>query len=375
MSKKSKYLYTPNTTYSIMKRNVYQTLRAAGIALAMFREYKRHEHKDKRVFAAALASLTAESMGGSLHTYSDEGFTLIVSEWTQSGTPKAVLLSDTISNWTAAVAFWCVSGQNELANEEAWVSLENTDIDRFIMKSTYDWWQSSPQGSALRWAEAARIYEDSGLDDLIINDRDKWKRGMDDLKPKLLKVLGYDSFHQIDPSEFAKFEKLLVKMQKFDGSAARDILAAEYERDIFHSYLRTAYPPEDRDYLLRVAYNSIARPLPTHIPIEVLRNRDDLSPAQALAWYLVEEEHGPKLTYAAAANMLGMKNRQEIGTHLKRARETLSKTGLKPRLSGIVHWGYLYEEAPEAIEIDLTLHHYGGSAEEGRYRSTQKFRR
>ena len=349
-----------------MRRNLSQTLKTAGIALAMFREYRRHEHKDKRVFAAALASLTAESMGGSLHTYSDEGFTLIVSEWTQSGTPKAVLLSDTISNWTAAVAFWCVSGQNELANEEAWVSLENTDIDRFIMKSTYDWWQSSPQGSALRWAEAVRIYEDSGLDDLIINDRNKWKRGMDDLKPKLLKVLGYDSFHQIDPSEFAKFEKLLVKMQKFEGSAARDRLAADYERDIFHSYLRTAYLPEDRDYLLRVAYNCIAKPLPTHIPIEVLRNRDDLSPAQALAWYLVEEERGPKLTYAAAANMLGMKNRQEIGTHLKRARETLSKTGIKPRLSGIVRWEYLYEEAPEANEIDLTLHHYGGSAEEGR---------
>ncbi|MBA7523329.1 hypothetical protein ES705_15453 [subsurface metagenome] len=353
-------------TYNIMKRNLYQTLRTAGIALAMFREYKRHEHKDKRVFAAALASLTAESMGGSLHTYSDEGFTLVVSEWTQSNPPKAVLLSDTISNWTAAVAFWCVSGQNRFANEESWSHLENTDIDRFIMKSTYDWWQSSPQGSALRWAEATRIYEDSGLDNLIINDSDKWKRGMDDLKPELLKVLGYDSFHQIDPSEFAKFEKLLVKMQKFDGSAERDILAAEYERDIFHSYLRTAYPPEDRDYLLLVAYNCIARPLPTHIPIEVLRNRDDLSPAQALAWYLVEEERGPKLTYAAAANMLGMKNRQEIGTHLKRVRETLSKTGLKPRLSGIVRWEYLYEEAPEAIEIDLTLHHYGGSAGEGR---------
>ena len=362
-------------TYNIMKRNLHQTLETAGKVLVMFREYKRHEHKDKRVFAAALASLTAESRGGSLHTYSNEGFTLVVSEWTQSGPPKAVLLLDTISNWAAAVAFWCVLGQNRFANEESWSDLENTDIDRFVMKSTYDWWQSSPQGSALRWAEAARIYEDSGLDDLFINDSDKWKRGVDDLKPKLLKVLGYDSFHRVDPAEFARFEKLLGLEQKYSGSAARDILAAEIERDILRSYLMVVYLSKEGWDQNQAAYNCIARPLPTHIPIEVLRNRDDLSPAQALAWYLVEEEYGPKLTYAAAASMLGMKNRQEIGTHLKRARETFSKTGPKPRLSGIVRWEYPYEEAPEAIEIDLTLHHYGGSAEEGRYRSTQKFRR
>ena len=325
----------------------------------MFREYKKREHKDRRVFAAALASLTAESMGGSLHIYSEEGFTLIVSEWTQSGPPKAVLLSNTISNWAAAVAFWCVSGQNELANEEDWLRLENRDINRFIMKSTYDQWQNLPQGSSLRWAEAARIYEDSGLERLRIEgnvsreDRDKWERKMDDLKPKLLKVLGYDSFHQIDPSEFAKFEKLLVKVQKFDGSAARDYLSAEYERDILRSYLSWVYVHGgSEDYLLRLSYDCIARPLPTHIPIEVLRNRGELSPAQALAWYLVEEKYGPRLTYATAANLLGMKNRQEIGTHLKRARETTSKTGQEPKLSGITLWEYFYEEPPEAIEID-----------------------
>lgn len=201
------------------------------------------------------------------------------------------------------------------------------------MKSTYELWLKTPKGSPVRWAEAARIYDDSGLageegkwdDD---EDLENWNNRLNDLKPKLLDVLGYDSILEIDP---------------------------KYPDDALTQFLQLVLIAEDDAYynLTEIAYACIANSLPTHIPIEVLANRGELSPAQALAFYLVEEKYGPKLTYATAANMLGMKNRQEIGTHLKRARDILQKSGQRETLSGFIREKYINEEAPKAFEIRI----------------------
>lgn len=311
-----------------------KTLVEAGRALAVLREYQRLplEHPDKLAFAAAMASFTAGSMGGTLHTYSDDTqFTLLVSEWTESSFPSAVLITNSVSDWAAAVAFWCISNQNLFRINESFDTLE--DIDRMIMKSTYELWLQTPKGSPVRWAEAARIYDDSGLayqegswnDD---GDFENWNNSLTTLTPKLLDVLGYDSVLQIWPE---------YSYELFPTGPLQEVLIAE-------SY---------DDGLTHMAYTCIAKPLPKHIPIEVLRNRGELSPAQALAFYLVDEEYGPKLTYATAANMLGMKNRQEIGTHLKRARDILKKSGHTPKLSGLIHYEYPLQEAPKAFEISI----------------------
>lgn len=312
----------------------------AGWALATLKEYQNLplEHPDKFVFAAALASFTAKNMGGALHTYTDDDstpFTLLVSEWTEHNPPSAVLIYRSIPDWAAAVSFWCIANHNMLRDKER--SNMSEDLDCFIIQSTYGIWKRTPIGSPARWGLAAQIYYNSGLDDKRgawddDADYESWKNGVANLMPKLLDVLGYDSVQQIDFGVTEKYSELLLI-----------------------GHLNLVFPNASTDYntLLHRAYYYIAKPLPTHIPIEVLRNRGDLSPAQALTWYLVEQEYGPKLTYATAANMLGMKNRQEIGTHLKRARDTIQKSGQESKLSGIVQYEYLSEEAPEAFEISI----------------------
>lgn len=66
-----------------------------------------------------------------------------------------------------------------------------------------------------------------------------------------------------------------------------------------------------------------------YIPSAVLSGRREfgLSLGQALAWYLVEDPDGPGFTHKKAAEMLGMAQRQEISTHIRRAREKLSPEG------------------------------------------------
>ncbi|WP_406661514.1 hypothetical protein V7O66_03075 [Methanolobus sp. ZRKC3] len=313
-----------------------KTLVKAGTARCVFQNYKQLPitHPDKPAFAAALATITAESLGGILHTYSDDNstpFTLLVSKWNESSSPKAVLVKKSISNWTTAVSFWNIANQNLFRRNEGFEELEN--IDRIIMKSTYELWTKTPRGSPVRWAEAARIYEESclaALEGLWFADDDfeKWNNQLNDLKPRLLNVLGYDSVLEITSKRSDK---------AFPTEFLREVLFAG----------------GNEQSLTKMAYSCIAKPLPTHIPIEVLRNRGDLSPTQALASYLVDDEYGPKLTYAAAANLLGMKNRQEIGTHLKRARNILQNSGQDARTSRSVRSKNFNKQAPEAIEVSI----------------------
>lgn len=61
------------------------------------------------------------------------------------------------------------------------------------------------------------------------------------------------------------------------------------------------------------------------IPCHVLRNRhgaDDMSPMQAIAFYLCDDPDGPELTQQAAADLLG-KARGTIKTQLGEARDKL----------------------------------------------------
>jgi hypothetical protein len=284
---------------------MYNHFLDAGISLAVLREYQQLplDHPDKPVFAAALASLTAESMGGTLHTFNEDGctqFTLLVSEWTESSSPSAVLIRQSIPCWSAAVSYWCMSKENLFRNMEN-VALDN--FGNFIMESTYKLWHCTPKGSPVRWAEAARLFDESGLakqegfwkDDA---EHENWNNGLVELKPKLLDVLGYESIEEIG---------IECLDEHFPTALLQEVLINE---------------SNSKNNLKKLAFTCVAKPLPTHIPIEVLKNRGELSLAQALAFYLVDEEYGPKLTYATAATMLGMKNRQEIGTHLKRARDT-----------------------------------------------------
>jgi hypothetical protein len=342
----------------------HRLLSDAGIALAILREYNRlpSKHRFKPAYAAGLASLTAESMGNLLHTYTDDEsppFTLIVSQWTQPDMPTAVLLPKSIPNWDAAVAYWSVTRENLFIDKEYPWS-ESEDVERFIISSTYEQWLQTPPGSPVRWAEAARIYDESGLaggpeghwSDL---ESDKWKKEVDELQPRLLQTLGL-SRQDILPELPEGIERRIPNIRR---DALRDVLT-----NLLRDVLAGAHI--DRDRLThQIAYRCKAKPLPSHIPIEVLKNRGGLSPAQALSYYLVEQEYGPNLTYATAATLLGMNNRQEIGTHLKRARETLAKSGQKPILSGIVHSEYLGGKPPAAIEINLRSAETSG--EEGRY--------
>jgi hypothetical protein len=313
-----------------------KTIEKAGTALTILNIYKRLsiKHPDKPAFAAALASITAENLGGALHVYGDGNstpFTLLVSKWTESGSSKAILLNKSISDWTSAVSFWNMANQNLFRRNEGFEELEN--INRIILKSTHELWTSTPKGSPVRWAEAALIFEESCLAALeglwfMDGDFEKWNNQLNDLKPRLLNVLGFDS--------------------------VRDITSKRSEKAFPTEFLQNIIFGRGKcPSLSNMAYSCIANPLPTHIPIEILRNRGDLSPTQALASYLVDDEYGPKLTYADAANMLGMKNRQEIGTHLKRARDSLQNSGQDGSRSGLICSKKFHNEAPEAFEVSI----------------------
>lgn len=57
-----------------------------------------------------------------------------------------------------------------------------------------------------------------------------------------------------------------------------------------------------------------------NIPLAVLTNRGALTIHQALCKYLCDDPNGPQWTQAKTAEALGLKHRQEVATHLKRAR-------------------------------------------------------
>jgi hypothetical protein len=62
------------------------------------------------------------------------------------------------------------------------------------------------------------------------------------------------------------------------------------------------------------------------IPLHALLSMHErgLSLPQVLAVYLCEDPNGPRLTHSQAAERLGLGARQEIATHLRRARERLA---------------------------------------------------
>ncbi len=332
-----------------ISRELGEKLKSARRALTLLKKYETLpvNSEDKLAFGAALASITAEGMGNTLHTYSEDlGLTLLVSQWTQSDFPKAVLLPMPIENWDAAVAYWCVGNVNLYGRNVDSIYRDTEEIDRFIIESTVGLWGKSDPKSQLRWALAGQLREKSDILSPIDDDYDYdiFIQKMDLLKPKLLEILGYESVSQIFPGQMKEY----IHENGILESVVRDLC--------FHI--------GDEDFLMQLAYKSMAKRLPTNIPIEVLKNRGELSLAQALSYYLVEQEYGPNLTYATAATLLGMNKRQEIGTHLKRARETLLKSGQKPMLSGFTRQEYLLGEAPEAIRIDLRSAENSG--EEGR---------
>lgn len=318
-----------------------RTLSDAGLVLTVLREYQSLpiEHPDKPLFAAALASLTAESIGHALHICSDNEntpFTLLVSAWNKASSPSAVLLSKAISDWDTAVAFWCVTNQNIFTERTCFADFEN--VDRFVMKATYELWMSTPKGSPVRWAEAARIYEDSELareegcwanHDASIN----WDNRLVNLTPKLLDILGYASIQEIDSNCLNQFPTDILQLV---------LIEAENHNSTIN-----------KKELVHYLHSCIAKPLPTQIPTIVLSNRGELSLAQALAFYLVDEKYGPKLTYATAASMLGMKNRQEIGTHLTRARSIMQKSGRNSILTISDYEEPFFEESPKTHKIQL----------------------
>jgi len=173
----------------------------AGTALTVLKIYKRLsiKHPDKPAFAAALAAITAKNFGGTLHIYSDPNstpFTLLASDWTESSSPKAVLLNKSISNWTNAVSFWNMANQNLFRRNEGFEELAN--INRIILRSTHELWTNTPKGSSVRLPEAALIFDGSflaGLEGLWFMDGDfeKWNDQLNDLKPRLLNALEFDS--------------------------------------------------------------------------------------------------------------------------------------------------------------------------------------
>lgn len=63
------------------------------------------------------------------------------------------------------------------------------------------------------------------------------------------------------------------------------------------------------------------------IPLSVLTNRMTLTLHQAVAAYLCDDPAGPQMTHAEAATALGLNARQEIATHLARAREEADDFG------------------------------------------------
>lgn len=61
--------------------------------------------------------------------------------------------------------------------------------------------------------------------------------------------------------------------------------------------------------------------------LRILGNRGPLSIPQALCAYLCDDPEGPQLTHAEAAARLDMGARQEVSTHLRRAREKADGSG------------------------------------------------
>ncbi len=64
-------------------------------------------------------------------------------------------------------------------------------------------------------------------------------------------------------------------------------------------------------------YCEINPPLDLTIPVRVLAGRGDLSPMQALAWWLCADPDGPRLSHSAAGLALGAAPK-DIATHLRR---------------------------------------------------------
>lgn len=260
-------------------------------------------HRDEPDLVAATAALSAESAGGWL-CESTPRATLLAGPLRHGHPAMVALFPRRIEDLPAALAYYHVSGANLLRqdpHDASWIVEARECL--------YRAWRRTDPASPTRWLAAAVAYESHEVH--RAPDRNTERSRQKVAIEAALATLGAASLSSLFPGEN-------------ESGAARS----------FASKLETilAAPAIDAKHARIEWGDRIAPAAPSVLPLDVLSTRRtfDLSLAQALTYHLVDDEAGPRLTHAQAAEALDMERRQEIGTHLARARERITKTTRKP---------------------------------------------
>jgi hypothetical protein len=295
-------------------------------------------HPDRPILAGGLAAMTAEAWQDWIHVHPpDEAnqpwVTLIagpIFEGRQILGHKendygAILLPNHWTDRASGLLHWSISGSNLFRGNPKgqW----EPGFDEWVRAATVSKWARGPALNAARIAAAYLQYRDfrTGQEKRGAQAGQRAK-----LLPRILFALGAPSLAALP----AEWKAALETPDGLDVFAGADYWVSNAKgRSV-----------------TQVCYSLIPEPFPQHIPLEILHNRRELSIAQALVWFFVQE-HG--LSPAAAALVLGMTSRQEVHTHLVRAKEKLGEKAGKFRLHGRLPYEPAAQGSPRAEIIPL----------------------
>lgn len=267
----------------------------AAVLLSAWSALRAHPQGARAADLATLGlALSSQALAQPIFLQATKGtWAALAGELRPSQGFEAIVVDGTPGTPAEAYAIWAVSGRS--------VSGDRSGIDfSTVVEALPHLWANGPRDGAARWAAASRLYDEAGPSRRSSYADEKAARKA--VLPAVIDVLAAAK------TPAMRDEQLVSRLER--------VIAA---RDASPKSLLTKYG------------NRACPRTPLFIPLSVLSERrgGGLSLAQVLAHFLVEHPDGPKLTHQAAAAALGMEHRQEVSTHLSRAK---SATAVPPAI-------------------------------------------
>lgn len=277
--------------------------------------------------AEMIAEETARQCGGEL--FAEEigqtpGLTLMAYSWRAGEPPRAVLLPESYWRRDVAVAAWG-AGLPNIFDQRGPRQIEwEPRHMHFVLDVARHVWPRESKSSRLaaiallyRRCYGKRSAREVRLD--VARKANVLHLGDTTFVHDLIELLGKKITGPIGERE------LTDMVREVDASLVDEILGIAEKGPISRT-LAIADRLADQIHEKGVKREDV-QPLVTHVPISVFRDAGELSPMEALAWFLVDDPEGPRLTHRAASDIMGWDHHSQVSTHLSR----IEQKGIKPQ--------------------------------------------
>lgn len=276
--------------------------------------------------AEMIAEETARQCDGEL--FAEEigetpGLTLMAYAWRAGEPPRAVLLPESYWRRDVAVAAWGAGLPNIFDQRgPRLVEWEPRHIHFVLDVARHVW----PKGSrSTRLAAIALLYR------RCYGNRSAREARLDVARKGNVIHIGDMTFaHDLVELLGKKIQgpfgdrELSDLVRQADPSLVDEIMGAAEKGPISRT-LSIADKLAEQIYTKGIQREDVQR-LVTHVPISIFRDAGELSPMEALAWFLVNDPEGPRLTHRAASDVMGWDHHSQVSTHLSR----IGEKGVKP---------------------------------------------